>query len=153
MIYMLFPEARVIHIRRHPMDVCYSIYKHYFGQNTPYYCAFEDMAEYFGQYRELMAHWRKLLPDYMLEIDYENLVMDFDPTARRIVSFCGLEWQDRCLDFHLNERVITTMSKAQVRRPLYTSSIDAWKEFAEQLEPLAAALTQAGVIIDEAGDR
>ena len=152
MIYMLFPEARVIHIRRRPMDVCYSIYKHYFGQNTPYYCAFEDMAEYFGQYRQLMSHWRKLLPAYMLEIDYENLVRDFDPTARRIVSFCGLEWQDSCLDFHLNKRVITTMSKAQVRRPLYTSSIDAWKEFAEQLEPLAAALTQAGVIIEEAGD-
>ena len=153
MIYMLFPEARVIHVRRHPMDVCYSIYKHYFGQNTPYYCAFEDMAEYFGQYEKLMAHWRKLLPAYMLEIDYENLVKDFAPTARRIVSFCGLEWQDRCLDFHLNARVITTMSKAQVRRPLYTSSIDAWKEYAEQLAPLAKALTEAGVIIEEAGDR
>lgn len=136
-----FPEARVVNLVRDPVAVCWSIYKHYFpftGLGFAYDLA--DLAGYYGLYRELMAFWRERFPDRIYDLDYELLTESQEPQTRALLEYCGLDWEEGCLDFHRNTRVIRTASSLQVRKGLYKGSSEAWKKFERHLAPLAEAL-------------
>ena len=139
LIAALFPRARVIHCRREPMDVCFSCYAHDF---MDWSSDLETLARYYREYERLMAHWRALLPLPLLEVNYEEMVNDFDAVSRRLVSFCGLPWDDRCLAYHQTARVVRTVSLLQVRQPIYKSSVGRWRRYEAYLQPLAEALTR-----------
>ena len=139
LIRCLLPGARIVHCRRDPLDTCLSCFTTLFtiGQDFSY-----DLAELGGYYRVydgLMAHWRAVVPD-MLDIDYEDVVADLEGQARRLVDFCGLDWDDACLDFDKTERIVRTASSAQVRRPIHDASVARWKRYEAHLGPLIEAL-------------
>jgi len=140
LIARILPGARVIHCRRDPRDVCLSCFAHDFFQGNEFSNDLDDLARYWRAYRRLMAHWRRVLPLDMLEIRYEDLVADQEGESRRLVEFCGLDWDPACLDFHKARRVVRTSSSVQVRRPIFTGSIGRWRGFATELAPLIEAL-------------
>jgi tetratricopeptide (TPR) repeat protein len=144
LIARLFPNARVIHTRRDPMDTGLSCYfQNFHGGNNAYIYSLEGFAHFYHLYQRLMDHWRSVLPLKMLEFDYEALVGDQEGESRKMIEFVGLEWDDACLDFHKTERSVSTASKSQVRQPIYQSSVGAWRRFEARLGPLAKALGNA----------
>ena len=140
LIAALFPKARIIHIRRDPLDTCLSCYFHNFTGRQDYTYDLVDIGVYYREYERLMAHWRKVLLRPMLEVQYEELVADQAAVSRRIIAHCGLDWDDRCLDFHRTERAVQTASAGQVRQPIYASSIGRWRPYERHLGPLKRAL-------------
>ncbi|MEX2200655.1 MAG: sulfotransferase [Dongiaceae bacterium] len=140
LIHLLFPNARIVHCTRDPMDNALSCFEQNFSHPTSWAWDLDDIGHYYNQYRRLMAHWNDVLPVPMLEFSYEATVRDFEPAARRLVDFCGLDWEPACLDFHRTDRPVLTASKGQVRRPIYDSSIAKWRRFEAQLEPLRKAI-------------
>lgn len=143
LIHLALPNAKIIHVRRDPMDTCFSCYSKLFLNGLNYTYDLGELGRYYRMYEALMAHWRSVLPDgAMLEVQYEALVNDFEAEARRLVDYCGLEWSDRFLSFHENERAVRTHSQAQVRQPLFTSSIGRWRRYEAYLNPLRGALDQ-----------
>jgi len=145
-IARMYPKARIIHCRRDPMDNCLSCFAQNFkADGLGWTTDLTDLAHYYCQYRRLMAHWRAVLPPgRMLEIDYEDTVADLEGQARRIIDFAGLVWDDRCLEFHKTERSVATASRAQVRNPIYRSSVGRWKRYGDGVLPLARALSACG---------
>jgi tetratricopeptide (TPR) repeat protein len=146
LLHVAFPNARLIHVRRDPLDTCLSCYATLF---LDAYVTFSydlgELGRYYRAYARLIAHWRAILPaDRFLEVDYETVVADIAGEARRIVAFCGLPWDEACLAFHAARRPVRTASAAQVRRPLYDSAIGRARHFAAHLEPLVAALAAGG---------
>lgn len=137
---LLLPKARVIHCRRDPLDVFLSGYFLKFRRPIPYTCDHTEFARYFRDYRRLMEHWRRVLPSAMLEVDYEELVADQEEVSRRIISFCGLEWDDACLEFYKSQRPVRTGSNVQVRLPVYADSVGRWRSYERHLGPLKRAL-------------
>jgi tetratricopeptide (TPR) repeat protein len=135
----LFPRARFIHCRRDLRDIAVSCWMTQFRQIRWANDA-DHIAARFHEYQRLMAHWRAVLPVEVLEIDYEETVADLEGVARRLVDWCGLEWEPACLSFHEGKRPVRTASVAQVRQPLYTRSVARWKNYAEALAPLFARL-------------
>jgi len=135
----LFPKSRVIHCVRDPRDVCLSCYFQFF-KGLRFTWDLEDLGHCYRDYRRLMDHWHAVLPIPILEVVYEDVVADLEPACRQIVEFCGLEWEERCLRFHENERMVRTMSRVQVRQPLYKSSVGRWQRYEAHLEPLLKAL-------------
>jgi len=148
LIALALPEASIIHVRRGAMDVCYAMYKTLFRMAYPFSYDLSDLARYYLAYRELMAHWRKALPDRFLEIDYEDLVANQERVTRRLVAHCGLDWEDACLAFEKNERPSLTASAAQVRQKIYGSSVGLWRAYGGELEPLARMLGTTDVDIE-----
>ncbi len=146
LIIRMFPNARIVHCRRDPMDTCLSCFMQDFGATgTVWTTDMEDLAHYYCQYSRIMAHWRAVLPpENLLEIDYEDTVADLEGQARRLVDFVGLPWDPACLRFHEVERTVTTSSHAQVRRKIYTSSVGRWKRYGDGVLPLARALDACG---------
>jgi len=141
LIHLVFPKARIIHCRRNPFDTCLSIFFQKFTGEHSYAYALEDLGRYYREYLRVMNHWKKVLPEgALLEVDYEKVVEDTEGQARRILDFCGLSWDDRCLAFHDNERSVRTASSWQVRQPVYKSSKERWKNYRPFLKPLADAL-------------
>jgi hypothetical protein len=147
-IALALPNASIVHVRRGAMDVCYAMYKTLFRMAYPFSYDLADLARYYLAYRSLMAHWREVLPGRFLEIDYEDLVANQEAVTRRLVAHCGLDWEESCLEFEKNERPSLTASAAQVRQKIYGSSVGLWRAYADDLEPLARALRDAGVDID-----
>ena len=144
LIHLVFPNAHLIHVRRDPLDTCISCYSALFQKSLTYIYDLGELGRYYNAYEALMAHWRAVLPEsVMLEVQYEDLVNDFEVEARRIVEFCGLEWDERCLSFYKAERPVHTASAAQVRRPLYKSSVGRWRRYESHLQPLLDALAGA----------
>ena len=141
LIHLVLPNARIIHVRRDPLDTCLSCYMNLFSQNIDYSYDLGELGRYYHAYEGLMAHWRRVLPEgAMLEVRYEELVKDFAAEARRIVAYCGLDWDEACLSFHRTERVVHTLSSAQVRQPLYTSAVGRAAPYRQWLGPLCEAL-------------
>ena len=138
-IYALFPKARVIHCRRDPVDTCLSCFFQNF-RAINFATTLEDIAFYYKQYERLMEHWRKVVPLPMYEVVYEELVDNQEAISRELVQFIGLDWDDRCLQFHETDRPIQTASKFQVRQPIYDSSIGIWKNYERELAPLMEIL-------------
>ena len=147
-IALALPDAVIVHVRRGAMDVCYAMYKTLFRMAYPFSYDLSDLAHYYLAYRSLMAHWRAVLPGRFLEIDYEDLVANQEAVTRRLVAHCGLDWEDACLEFEKNERPSLTASAAQVRQKIYRGSVGLWRSYAEELEPLARVLRDAGVDIE-----
>ena len=139
LIAALFPRARIIHCRRDPMDVCASAYFQNFKWLL-HTASLEDIAFYHQEYARLMEHWRRVLPMPIHDVVYEDLVADQQAVSRELIAACGLDWDERCLRFYRNDRVVQTASKLQVRRPIYNSSVGRWKAFQSHLEPLRLAL-------------
>jgi len=142
LIHAIFPKAKIIHVKRHPVDTCLSIY------TTPYTVS-PDFAHEKGNivfayqlYLRLMAHWRTVIPSScLLEVDYEDLVNDREGVTRRMVEFSGLEWNDSALNYEQNTRQVKTPSRWQVRQPIYKSSVSRWKNFAPWLGEFSELLT------------
>ena len=145
LIHLALPGARIIHTRRNPIDTCVSCFTKLFVGAQNYAYELGELGRYYRRYDELMAHWRRVLPaGAMLEVPYEALVEDFEPWARRIVDFCGLEWDDACLAFHETKRPVRTASASQVRRPIFKSSIGRWLAYKDLLDPLIKELPLEG---------
>lgn len=144
MIHALFPKARIIHMQRHPLDTCLSIYfQNFFGMG-PYANDLGNLAHYYGQYLRVMAHWRSLLPPTaLLEVPYEALIADQEGWSRKMLEFIGLPWDPRVLDFHQTERAVITASKWQVRQKIHSGSAGRWRHYEQYLQPLTAALGDA----------
>ena len=140
LIALLFPQARVIHCRRDPLDTCLSCFFTNFQTSPAYHYRLEDLGFYYRLYLRLMEHWRTVLPLAMLEVDYEDLVGRPEELSRKMIDFCGLPWDDHCLRYHENRRPVQTSSVWQVRQPIYRTSIDRWKHYIKHLEPLLRAL-------------
>lgn len=147
-IALALPRARIIHVRRNPMDSCFALYKTLFRAGSPYSYDLDDLARYYLAYHRLMRHWRRLLPGRLIEIEYEQLVRSQHAETARLLDRCGLGFEPRCLDFHRNSAPAATASAAQVREPLHARSVECWKRHAAQLAPLARALRAGGLAID-----
>jgi hypothetical protein len=148
LIHMALPQARIIHMVRNPMDSCYAIYKRLFQDAYPWSYDLDEIAAYFLAYRRLMAHWDEAMPGVIYRLAYEDLVTDPENTARELLRFCSLPWQPQCLRFDENKAATTTASASQVRQPVYTSSVQRWRDYKQQLAPLAAKLRDGGIQID-----
>jgi hypothetical protein len=141
LIHLALPNARIIHMRRDPIDTCLSCFSHQFGNGLEWSYELGELGRYYRQYEALMAHWRRVLPQgAMLEVQYEELVADFEPQARRILEYCGLDWDERCLAFHKTQRPVRTASAAQVRQPIYGTSVSRWRPYRQMLQPLLEQL-------------
>ncbi|WP_457008700.1 sulfotransferase [Luteimonas sp. A537] len=141
------PQARIIHLRRNPMDACYAMYKTLFRMAYPFSYDLDDLGRYWLGYSELMAHWRRVLPaDRFIEVDYEDLVADHEGVSRRLVAHAGLDWDSACLAFDRNPEPTLTASAAQVRQPVYRSSVGLWRHHERELAPLRRRLEEAGVM-------
>lgn len=142
LIHRALPRAKLIHIQRTPLDCCFSCYATLFTTGHHYAYALEELGDYYRAYQRLMDHWQQVLPEEtLLTIRYEDLVTDLPGTLRRILAFCNLEWDSRCLDFTHTERVVLTASAAQVRRPLFTRGIGRASPYRADLAPLQAILS------------
>ncbi len=144
LIALMFPRARVIHCRRDPLAVCLSIYFHRFAYGHGYAYDLGDIGVYYRQYRRLMQHWHEVLPLEICDVQYEELVADQASESRRLIDYCGLSWDDRCLEYHKNTRPVQTMSNWQVRQPIYTDSIQRWKHYEKHLDELKEMLVERG---------
>lgn len=149
LIRRALPRARIVHVSRSPMAACYAVYKSLFEAGYPYSYDLDDLAKYYLAYRRLMAHWERTLPGAIHSLSYERLVRDQAGETRRLLEFCGLEWESACLAFHRNPAPTTTASAAQVRRPLYDSSVSQWRRYERQLSGLRERLRAAGIDCDD----
>jgi tetratricopeptide (TPR) repeat protein len=137
LIHAVLPRARIIHMQRHPIDTCLSVYFQNFPNMGPYANDLDNLAFYYEQYLRIMAHWRAVLPAAtLLDVPYEGLIEDQEGWTRRLLDFVGLPWDPQCLEFHRTERVVVTASKWQVRQKLTASSAGRWKHYQQFIQPL-----------------
>jgi tetratricopeptide (TPR) repeat protein len=139
------PGAKVIHLRRNPMDAGYAMFKTWFADAYPFSYDQQELGEYIAAYHRLMAHWKALYPGEILEIDYEELVSDVEGHARAMLAHCGLGWEEACAMPHRNELPSTTASASQIRLPTHSRSIGAWTRYRDELQPLFSTLQSAGL--------
>jgi tetratricopeptide (TPR) repeat protein len=152
LIHALFPRARIIHLQRHPLDTCLSIYFQNFDAAITYANDLGDLAHYFQEYRRLMRHWRALLPaEVMLEVPYEELVADQEYWSRRMIEFIGLPWDAACLEFHRVRRTVLTASKWQVRQKVSNTAVGRWRNYADHLGPLRDLASAASAVRSNCG--
>ncbi len=142
LIKTLFPNARIIHCQRNPLDNCISLFFHCF---MPLMCSFEltELGRYYQDYQRLMSHWHNIFPGEIFTVRYEELVLDQDRVSKQLIDYLGLEWDEKCIDFHNNERNVMSPSNMQVRQPMYKSSMNKWKRYEKHLQPLFNVLPQA----------
>ena len=140
LIHLILPRARIIDARREAMGCCFSNFKQLFASGQQFTYSLEDIARYYRTYVELMAHWEQVLPGQILRVQHEDVVADLEGSVRRILQFCGLEFEPDCVEFHKTERQVHTASSEQVRQPLFKEGVDQWRNFEPWLGPLKAAL-------------
>jgi hypothetical protein len=144
LIHAVFPEARIIHMQRHPIDTCLSIYFQNFFNMGAFANDLDNLAAYYSEYVRIMSHWRAVLPaTTLLEVPYEALIEDPEGWTRRLLEFVGLPWDPRCLDFHRTDRVVITASKWQVRQRIHASSVGRFRNYEKFLAPLQRLVNQA----------
>ena len=147
LIRLMLPNARIIHVKRDPVDTCLSCYTTLFSGALNHSYDLAELGRYYLDYLRLMEHWRRVMPaGTFLEMQYEDIVADQETQTRRIIDYCGLEWDDACLDFHKSGRSVGTASVAQVRQPIYRSSVERWRSYEKHLGPLLDVLRQNDVI-------
>jgi tetratricopeptide (TPR) repeat protein len=149
LIHLALPNARIIHVTRHPMATCYAVYKTLFKDAYPFSYDLKELARYYAAYRQLMRYWHTALPGVILDVSYEALVANFETEARRLFAYCTLEWDPAFVAFHRNSLPIATASAAQVRRPLYDTSVNLWTRYEKELAPLRDGLLAAGIPASE----
>jgi tetratricopeptide (TPR) repeat protein len=140
-ILTALPEAKIIHVKRHPVATGWSLYRHYFpGRRHGYAYNLDDIACFYKLYTNLMEFWSERFPQAILELVYEELVNNQEVETGKLLSFCNLKWEAQCLEFYKTERPVQTASAAQIRKPIYKGSSEAWKNYRQYLEPLIAEL-------------
>jgi len=149
LIRRALPNAKIVHVARRPMAACYAMYKTLFKDGYPFSYDLGEIGRYYVGYRRLMDHWQAAMPAAIFPLSYEELVADQLGETRKLLDFCGLEWQDACVEFHRNPQPTTTASAAQVRRPLYDSSVSQWRHYAGELEELSGLLSAAGISTEQ----
>ena len=141
LIHLMLPNAKIVHVKRNPLDTCLSGFSRLFNKSQFQSYDLSDSGRYYRNYFDLMAHWREVLPEgSFYEIQYEELVADTEGQAKALIDYCGLDWNDACLDFHKTERSIRTASVTQVRQPIYKTSVERWRSYQDHLAPLFEAL-------------
>jgi tetratricopeptide (TPR) repeat protein len=141
LIHLMFPEARIIHCRRDPVDTCLSCFQRLFSSDVPYSYDLQELGQYYRLYQRLMDHWHAALPPgRILDVEYEAMVAEPEINLRRVLAFCGLEFEPACLEFQDVKRSVTTASAAQVRKPLYKTSVNRNQKYGSDLVPLRQAL-------------
>lgn len=143
LIKLILPNAKIIDARRNAMSCCFSNFKQLFAEGQEFTYGLEEVGQYYSDYVDLMAHWNKVLPGYILRVNYEDVVADLEQQVKRILEFLQLPFEEQCLEFHKTERAVRTPSSEQVRQPIYTSGLEQWKNFEPWLGPLKAALQPA----------
>jgi hypothetical protein len=143
LVHMLFPNARIVHARRSPVDTCFSIYATAFTATWGFASSPEDLAWYHRRYVRLVEHWRTVIPsDRLLDVDYEDLVAEPEETARQLIAFTGLEWDAACLRPEDNRDAVRTASSWQARQPIYQSSVGRWRHYEPWIGELRALLSR-----------
>lgn len=140
LIRLILPNAKIIDARRSPMACCFSGFKQLFAQGQEFSYSLDDIGRYYQAYLKLMAHWEKVIPDFVLTVSHEDVVDDLEKQVRRMLDFCGLAFEQSCLDFHKTKRTIKTPSSEQVRQPIYKSATEQWRHFEQHLAPLKKVL-------------
>ena len=140
LIKLILPNAKVIDARRNPMACCFSGFKQLFGEGQEFSYSLSDIGNYYRQYVRLMDHWDEVLPGFVLRVQYEDVVDDIETQVKRMLDHCGLPFEAACVEFHKTQRSIRTPSAEQVRRPIYTSGLDQWRNYEQWLDPLKEAL-------------
>jgi tetratricopeptide (TPR) repeat protein len=148
LIHRALPQAKIIHLQRHPLDTCYAIYKTLFKDAYPFSYSMEELAQYYLAYRQLMVHWQAVLPGVVHNVSYEALVEDTERESHGLLEYCDLPWEDACLRFYENKEASTTASASQVREPVYRTSVGKWRCYEQQLQPLIGLLEEAGMMPD-----
>jgi hypothetical protein len=145
-IKLVLPKARIINTRRHPMDSLLGVYKQLFAKGQPFTYDTLELAEFYRCYIDIMAHWNEVLPGQVLDVHYEDTVTDLEAQVRRILDFCGLDFEESCLHYYETARPVKTASSEQVRQPIYTSALGLWKKYGDNLaewqEELADIISQ-----------
>jgi tetratricopeptide (TPR) repeat protein len=140
LIHLILPNARIIDARRHPLGCCFSNFKQHYARGQNFSYSLDDIGRYYRDYVELMAHFDAVLPGRVHRVIYERMIEHTEEEVRRLLDYCGLPFDERCLRFYENERAVRTASSEQVRRPIYREGVDHWKHFEPWLGPLKAAL-------------
>lgn len=140
LIRLAFPNAKIIHCHRDPMDNCLSMFRTAFAGRHYYSCDLEHLGHYYNSYVEVMDHWNSVLPGRLYDWHYETAVNDVETATRKLLDFLDLEWDENCLDFHRSKRRVNTASVTQVRQPIYTSSVGGWQNYSAELAPLRQIL-------------
>ena len=144
LIHQALPNAKIVHLTRDPLDTCYAIFKTLFINAYHYSYQLDELAQFYIEYRRTMDHWHAVMPGVICDVSYEALVADPPAQCRRLLERCGLPWQDEVLEFHQSRAPSTTASAAQVRQPIYRSSVMKWRNFESQLQPVVRRLAEAG---------
>jgi len=140
LIHLILPNARIIDARREPLACCFSNFKQLFASGQEFTYSLEHIARYYRSYVELMRHWDEVLPGKILRVQHEDVVADLEANVRRLLAFCGLDFEPACLEFYKTERSVRTASSEQVRRPIFKEGLDQWRHFEPWLGPLKDAL-------------
>ena len=140
LIHMALPGARILHMVRDPMDVCFSNFRALLGARYDYSFDLDALPRHFLEYKRFMAHWQGVMPEAILDVPYRELVVDTEATMRKVLGFCGLEWEDACLDPSRNTATIATLSASQARGPVYANAFGTWRRYRRQLTDLQQAL-------------
>ena len=140
-ILTAIPEAKIIHMKRNPMATCWSIYKSFFNGNS-YSFNQEDLAQYYNFYLDLMVFWNKSFQNKIYELCYEDLTNNQENETRKLLEYSELDWDENCLNFHINKTAVKTTSSMQVRQKMYQGSSEVWKKYEAYLQPLINGLNQ-----------
>ena len=142
-ILKFFPNSKIIHCSRNPMDICWSNYKNYFASfNLNFTYNLNNLGKFYNLYHDLMNHWNNLFSDKIYHIKYENLINNSETEIKKLLQFCELNWDQKCLKFYENKRKVSTASVVQVRKPIYKSSVAKWKSYTKSLEELKKIINQ-----------
>ena len=147
LIHQALPNAKLVCLRRDPMDTCLSNYRQLFGAKFKYYYYSYDLMDcgrYYLQFDKLMRHWHTVMPGLIHEVQYEELIAEPERLSRELVAFCGLHWEPECLEFHTRQGSVATPSATQVRQPIYNSSVNRWRRYGNTMQPLYELLSSAG---------
>lgn len=140
LIRLILPNAKIIDARRHPLSCCFSGFKQLFAEGQEFSYSLSNIGLYYRDYVNLMDHWHRVLPGAVLQVQHEDVVADLETQVRRMLEYCGLPFEQACVDFHKTERLVRTPSSEQVRQPIFSSSLEQWRNFAAHLAPLNVAL-------------
>jgi tetratricopeptide (TPR) repeat protein len=143
LLHLILPNARIIDARREPIACCFSNFKQLFANGQEFTYSIDDIARYYRTYLELMKHWDQVLPGRVLRVFHEDVVDDLEGNVRRLLDFCGLDFEAQCIAFHQTQRTVRTASSEQVRQGIYRGGLDQWKNFEPWLGPLQEALGDA----------
>jgi hypothetical protein len=148
-IRLTLPNAKIINTRRHPLDSCLGAYKQLFAQGQTFTYDMLELSEFYRSYVALMKHWHAVFPGAVLDAHYEDTVTDLEGQVRKLLEFCGLPFEDRCLRYHETARAVKTASSEQVREPIYTDALGLWKKYGDALDEWKRDLAD---IVDELPD-